>query len=425
MLTDYSSVGGDGYTVTVPLRGSRPQVTESPLARGVYAEPMHVDQAAVPVVETAVETKTFSIEDATEAELAQWRQDVVFHHGEYFDSYLATEPGRSEFRSSTGEGLISYARRGRYLVVGGGLIGPDHHRPQLLAEFSTYLKKNKLTAAFHNIADYELPLFREHGYQITKWGEEPIVDLEGLDWKGKPFEWVRRQTNFCRRNGLEFSEVVPSKLDPDEWSSILSEMLEIAELSIAQKAQKQMKFFEGTIGEHEIGRRRVFVARSEEGRGRIEAFVVCTPMRGGEMWATELYRRRPDAVRGTIAFLFQQIFNQMKDEGVRCVGMCLDPALRCWDKLPGDSFLIRMGMTWGECCLGMVFDVIGIRHFKSRFRPRYESRYVCVTPKASIFSILAFMHVSGLFAVNPWKLIQISIDRFRKRGQRSTLADLH
>ena len=44
-----------------------------------------------------------------------WRREVhVFQHGEYFDSYLATEPGREEFWSSTGEGLISYTRRGRY-----------------------------------------------------------------------------------------------------------------------------------------------------------------------------------------------------------------------------------------------------------------------------------------------------------------------
>ena len=361
----------------------------------------------------------------TAAQLAQWRDQLVFEHGEYFDSYLATEPGRLEFRCSSGLGLISYARRGRYLVVGGGLIAPDEHRRQLLAEFNAFLQANNLTAAFHNIADHELPLFRECGYQITKWGEEPIVDLETLDWKGKSFEWVRRQTNFCRRNGLEFSEVIPHELSPEEWARTFDEMLEVADLSVAQKAQKQMTFFEGTIGEHAIGRRRVFVARNEQGRGRIEAFVVCTPMRGGTKWATELYRRRPDALRGTMAFLFQQIFNQMKAEGIRHVGMCLDPALRCWGKLPGDSSLIRFGMTWGECCLGMVFDVVGIRHFKSRFRPRYENRYVCVTPKATIFSILAFMDVSGLFAVNPWKVIRISLDRFRKRGQRNTLVELH
>src|SRR5437868_3699112 len=62
-------------------------------------------------------------------------QELVFRHGEYFDSYLATEPGRLSFRSQDGEGLISYVRRGRHVLVGGGLIAAASLRASLLREF--------------------------------------------------------------------------------------------------------------------------------------------------------------------------------------------------------------------------------------------------------------------------------------------------
>ena len=357
------------------------------------------------------------------AKLDERRKNLAFQHGEYFDSYLVTEPGREEFWSSTGQGLISYKRVGKCVLVGGGLIAPQHHKPTLLAEFLEFTKTHRYRAAFHNIGSHELPLFEEHGFEITKWGEEPVIDLGSVEWKGKPYEWVRRQSNYCLRQGVRAFEVPHVDLTPEQWKRTQDEMLEVAAESLAHKPQRrEMRFFEGHIGDHEVGLRRVFIARSNEGMGRIEGFVVCTPMKGGTMWATELYRRRVDATRGTMAFLIHTVQEKLQQEGVRQLNMCLDPGLRCSTKRPGDSALIRLGMTWGEICLGSVFDVAGLRHFKSRFRPRYEDRFVCVHPKATIRSLLAFAQVSGLFDVDPIKLLRVLLQRLRKAASRSTLA---
>ena len=351
------------------------------------------------------------------------RESFVFRYGEYFDSYLATEPGRTEFWSTKGPGLISFTRRGKYLLVGGGLIAPDEHKATLLAEFSEFARSHNHHIAFHNIGEHELPLFRAFGFEITKWGEEPVIDLGACEWKGKAFEWVRRQTNYCLRQGVRSFEVPHAELTPEQWQRTLEEMLIVSDECLSQKPQRtEMRFFEGQIGQHEIGLRRVFIARSNDGLGRIEGFVVCTPMRGGTMWATELYRRRADAVRGAMTFLFHYVQQQLQQEGVRQLNLCLDPGLRCATKLPGDSLLIRTGMSWGEAGLGLVFDVAGLRHFKSRFRPRYENRYVCTNPKATLGSILAFARVSGLFDIDVSKFLRISLQRLRKTAARSTLA---
>ena len=352
------------------------------------------------------------------------REEFVYRYGDYFDSYLATEPGRREFWSDSGAGLISYAQRGRYVLVGGGLIAPEAHKPQLLGEFVSYMQDAGLKSAFHNIGDDEVALFREHGFQVTKWGEEPIVDLGSCTWGGKAYEWVRRQTNYCQRHGVTAAEVAPNMLTISQWERTLEEMIQVSAECLAQKPQRrEMRFFEGHIDDHEVGRRRVFVARSGYGAGRMEGFLVCTPMQGGRRWATELYRRRLDAVRGTVPFLFHQAMKQMQEEGVEQMGLCLDPGLRCSEKLPGDSALVRLGMTYGETWLSAVFDVAGLRHFKSRFRPRYESRYVCVQPHVTIGSLMAFARVSGLFDVDPWKVARILGNRVRKFASRSTLSD--
>lgn len=352
-------------------------------------------------------------------------EEFVCRHGQYFDSYLATEPGRWNFWSRSRRGLISCALSGPNVLCGGGLIAPADHREELLGEFIESAAHQKLHVVFFNISDEAVPIFRKFGFQATKWGEEPVVDLGHCTWSGKSFEWVRRQTNFCLRQGLAASEVRPDQLDPQQWSSTMEELLVVSADSLSRKAQAApMTFFEGQIENHELGLRRLFVARSEYGAGRIEAFVVCNPMHHGTSWATELYRRRPDSVRGTMAFLFHYLLNQMQSEGIRQVGLCLDPGQGCAQRTPGDSSLVHRSMQFGNRYLSFLFDIAGQRHFKSRFRPRYESRYVCSWPKSTIGGYVAFAKVSGLFNISLKKLASACLDRLRKRGARKTLSSM-
>lgn len=348
----------------------------------------------------------------------------VFQHGQHYDSYLASEPGRSHFWSSRRDGLISYVRQGRHVFVGGGLIAPCVSRANLLGEFTEFSERRGWNTVFFNVADAELPLFSEFGFQITKWGEEPIVDLTDRTWRGKQFEWVRRQTNYCLRHGLVAHEVRPNVVGPDRWPDILAELKEIAHASLSKKAQSaEMKFFEGSIESHALGLRRLFVARSNGGSGRIEGFVVCNPILDGTSWSTELYRHRPDSIRGTIAFLFQHVMQAFQAEGIDSLRLCLDPARNCSNPQPGDSWLVRHGMTLADRFLGIIFDFAGLRHFKSRFRPRYENRYVCARPNVSPGAIWAFIKISGGMRLDLPRLARVAFERLGKREQRRTLAE--
>lgn len=349
-------------------------------------------------------------------------EQFVFEHGRAFDSYLATEPGRRHFVSSQRCGLVSHVRLGKYVLTGGGLIAPDAHRDELLGQFVEHASRHGLRVAFHNVADDELPLFRRHGFQVTKWGEEPVVDLGPLTWSGGGYEWIRRQVNHCRRQGLVAGEVRHGDLDHDAWAKTFAEVLDVGTESLTRKAQAEpMRFFEGRIDDHGLGRRRLFVARSDHGAGRIEGFLVCNPMLGGARWSTELYRHRLDSIRGTVPFLFHHALDQLRAEGVERVDLCLDLGRGLDESLPGDSFLVRTGLKLITRHLGSLFDTAGLQHFKSRFRPRYENRYVCTLPRASLGALVAFVRVTGGLRLAPRKVARVVVDRARKRQARRSL----
>ena len=69
-------------------------------------------------------------------------EQFAFRHGRSYDAYLATEPGRELFWSRDGRGVVAFARVGRYLHVGGGLLADDTGKPQLLAELVEHAAAN-------------------------------------------------------------------------------------------------------------------------------------------------------------------------------------------------------------------------------------------------------------------------------------------
>ena len=379
-------------------------LSAAPLCREMSAEPV------VPVLGLSVGSEADRLEE------------LAVRHGRNYDAYLVTEPGWEYFWSRGRRGVVAVARQGRYLFSSGGLLAPEEHQPELLAQLVDHAERNRLVLSFFNIGEEQLPLFRSFGFQATKWGEEALVDLPGRTWSGKCFEWVRRQTNFCRRHGLVMKECVREAVSPARWERLIAEVTEVSQLFLDSKPQSnEMRFLQGGFDPQQMGRKRIFIARADEGAGRIEGFLACNPCDDGRTWVMETFRQRPDAVRGTIPFLMHQVMRQLKDEDVQRVSLCLIPGLGCREPLSGDSALARWGLVIGTQRFNLVFDTAGAYHFKSRFRPRFESRYLCVRPQMSLGAAMAFIRLLGVMKVDFGKIFQLAVNRWRKRVSRATL----
>ncbi len=255
---------------------------------------------------------------------------------------------------------------------------------------------------------------------MTKWGEDAFIDLSQQTWSGQAFQWVRRQSNYCLRHGLEFSECIWEELPLGDWNRTKAELMEISSAWLAAKPQaSEMDFLDGRFDPELLGRKRLFLARSAQ---RIEGFLVCNPCLNGALWALEIYRQRPDGVRGTVAFLIHQTLQLLQREGVPRASLCLIPALRCSRRLPEDSRIIRWALIFSRY-FNVVFDTAGLHHFKSRFRPAYENRYVCALPKVTAGSFWSFVRLCHAIELSPRKFVRKGWNQLKKRTGRATLAE--
>src|SRR5208283_6010128 len=112
-------------------------------------------------------------------------------------------------------------------------LAPPEKKKELLVEFLEYASATRSAVAFFNIGPRDLALFRRYSFEATKWGEEALIDLTTCDWSGGNYEWVRRQSNYCRRQGLAIRECRPEEMSAHDRQ----ELAEISRLFLANKPQ--------------------------------------------------------------------------------------------------------------------------------------------------------------------------------------------
>ena len=248
---------------------------------------------------------------------------LAWEYGQSPDAYLAMESDRHCFLAPDHSAAMSVVVSGRYIHIPGGILAPEQIRRQLIADLTAYSRSSRNLVAVYSVGEIDRPFFEEAGWEVSKFGEETWLKLSSLSWSGKPFEWVRRQSNYCQRAGLVCREVHRSSMDAASWQKLSDELFEVQRDDLKDRAySEELNMLLGKLEPHDMGRRRLFVAEDSRSN-RVEAFVVATPMRGGRAWGLEMFRKRNDCPRGTIPFLLKWIIDKLKSEGVEEVSLCM------------------------------------------------------------------------------------------------------
>ncbi|MEQ9407121.1 MAG: DUF2156 domain-containing protein [Fuerstiella sp.] len=298
-----------------------------------------------------------------------------------------------------GEGAASVLVDRQFWHIAGGLLAPERLKPQMISWLRQLSSEHQRTIVVYNVSETDACRFRAAGFVVNKFGEEPLLNPRTVTWSGKNFDWVRRQSNYCTRAGVEVAEIT----GPDQQAAVGETLVSIMNEDLAGRAfDKPLRLLEGEFSPHVLQRRRLFVARSGSD-GPIEAFLACSPIDGGRSWAFECYRKRKDATRGVTAYLFRTVIDLLRDEGVEQVSLCLVPGRNVSSAAAGNGdWRVEKILSLWFNRLDFVFNAKGQDHFKSRFRPRYVDRYICIAPSNSVGSLWSFLKTTGAVNCN-WR----------------------
>ena len=324
-------------------------------------------------------------------------EGAAYTYGSTPETYDVACSNGSLLRTPCGNGYANIHPDGRFWHIPGGMIAQHDLKLRMIQWLKDISLTQRRTIAVYSVGSEDVAQYREAGFVINKFGEEPVIDLGQLNWQGGSFEWVRRQTNYCKRAGLEVAEVS----DSDAQRDLSRELDEIHADDLSDRVYSQpLKLLEGEFDSNVLLRRRLFVARHRE-TNRIEGFMAASPMEAGRAWSFETYRKRRTAPRGTMPFLFREVIDRMQSEGIQRVSLCLVPGKGVkQDRTVHSDAKLQWILSLWYSHLNIIFNTAGQDFFKSRFRPRYIDRYLCVAPHNSLFSAVSFLKTSGAIRPN-------------------------
>jgi len=201
---------------------------------------------------------------------------------------------------------------------------------------------------------------------LVKLGEEAMVPLHDFGLEGRERADLRQAWNRGKRGGLSFRVVAP-----DAVPALIPALAVVSQQWLDDKAGDEKGFSLGSFDPAYLAR---FPMALVEADGRIVAFANLWQAPAGQELSVDLMRHVDDAPKGTMDFLFIELFLWGRENGFQRFSLGMAPLSGlAQHRLAGRwNRFANVVARHGERFYGFS----GLRRFKSKFAPQWRSRYL-------------------------------------------------
>ncbi|MFM7427262.1 MAG: phosphatidylglycerol lysyltransferase domain-containing protein [Elainella sp.] len=268
--------------------------------------------------------------------------------------------------SPSGQSLVAYVPKGRGAIALGDPIGPAADRLEAIAGFQQFCACNDWYPAFYQTLPNDLELYRQLGFQVLKIGEEAVVDLSSFTLEGKAGRNLRTAINKMTKAGHQFQIYEPPISD-----ALLQELRSVSDEWLHMVRGSEKKFSLGWFDPAYLRSCEIAVVRTPQ--GQVSAFAnVISEYQLNEI-TIDLMRKRQEIENGTMDFLFLSLFQYYKQRGYDSFNLGLSALAGIGEP---DSPRLEKTLQFLYHHLNQFYNFEGLHHYKDKFHPRWESRYL-------------------------------------------------
>ncbi|MFW0792193.1 DUF2156 domain-containing protein [Gordonia sp. CPCC 205515] len=386
-FTDFDSEGG--VTVGTTLLWAVLLVIVVP-GRFAFRVRWRVKQTGDPVGDPVAEVKT-----------------LLHTYGGGTMSWMITWPGNRYLFTDNGQGVVAYQKHmGTLLALADPVCAPG----DLRATVSTFIdaaEKSGKTPCWFSVGGETARVAEQLGWRSLQIAEDTIMDLPGLEFKGKPWQNVRSAINKAKKEGITFRLTTLG----DESFAIKSQVRAISEEWVGDKGLPEMGFTLGTVEEAMDPEVRVALAIDDDGsvHGVLSWLPVYAPS-GGEPtvrgWTLDVMRRRTDGFGQVIEYLIGSSALAFKDEGAQIVSLSGAPLAHS-DETADRERMDRLLDSLGAA-MEPFYGFRSLHHFKKKFNPRHEPVYLSFRDESDLPRIGLAISRAYLPDASPSQLVRLA-----------------
>lgn len=220
---------------------------------------------------------------------------------------------------------------------------------------------------------------QERGFRHVEVAEEAVIDLAGLEFRGKDWQHVRSALNRAGKEGITYRE---GRL-ADMPRGILAQVRAISEVWVSDKGLPEMGFTLGGVDEALDPHTTVGLAVDAD--DKVHGVTSWLPVyaAGGTPrgWTLDVMRRLPDGFKPVTEFLIASACLSFRDAGAELVSLSGAPLANSGGTEP--DALSRLLDTLGET-LEPVYGFRSLEAFKLKFSPRQVPLYLVFRDEAAL-----------------------------------------
>jgi phosphatidylglycerol lysyltransferase len=285
-------------------------------------------------------------------------------------AYLALLRDKSFLVSKAQDGFLMYGICGRSWVSMGDPVGPPAARAELAWRFREMVDLYAGWTVFYQAGQENLPLYLDLGLSLIKIGEEARVPLPTFSLAGQSRKGLRYTRNMVEKEGATF-EIAPLEAVP----ALLPELKAVSDAWLLSKHAREKKFSLGFFSEEYLKQTPMALVRKE---GRIVAFA--NIWEGGAVngvrqeLSVDLMRYAQDAPPSVMEYLYIMLMLWGREQGYQWFNLGMAPfsGLERHALAPAWTRLGALLYTHG----GQLYNFQGLRRFKDKFDPVWESKYL-------------------------------------------------
>lgn len=299
---------------------------------------------------------------------------VIEKYGDTAFAFCALLPDKRYWFSEKGS-VVAYALVGRVAVAMGDPLGPPSDQTAAIQGFCQFCRGNDWRPAFYEVYDQNLAAHRAAGLETLRIAHEAVLDLRNWSTAGKAGKDFRCTLNCFAKKGLvaklheaPLSDdlLVKLRLVSDEW---------LASMNGSEKA-----FSLGWFDEEMVRSCPVMTVQSQD--GTVWAFANLVPCYQLNECNIDLMRRRYDAPKNTMEFLFLSLFEWAKSRGYDTFNLGPSPfaGVGQHDEDP----VIERAMHGIYEHMNRFYNFKGLHAFKEKFHPFWRPLYLTWEGKAAL-----------------------------------------
>jgi phosphatidylglycerol lysyltransferase len=289
-------------------------------------------------------------------------------------SYFALLPGLNYLFSHDRRAALAYKAVDAVAIVLGDPVGDPAAIPGLIVQFQQHCFTNDWLTVWYEVTGQWLHEFRASGLSAVKGGEDALIDLPGLEFKGKEWQDVRTALNRLPRDGYS-AEWYDISSDPQQWLDHL-DTVSSQWLRTQHGVEKGFSLGTWPLAQQFAQEQRLLALKGPDGLPH--AFLTFVPIYGAPGgWMLDLMRRLDDSPPGTMEYLLAVALLQFKEQSAAYISLGLSPLSDMTADEGGSApDILERARSLVFENYNRLYNFKGLNRFKAKFQPRWEARYL-------------------------------------------------